>query len=346
MAFFKNLFGGKDSRTYLTKGNRLLAEGRYAEARFCYDDALERLAAGDDSLRDEITLRQSEAGDALAGINLDEAERCLNDGDTLKARDHLELAREFAVAPESCSRVTLLFRRLTVSPSTLPDPGSPGKELSCNSCAGSSCSPPKGEEEPEAAASDGHLSPEERFELMTAALPEDLPHRYRALGGRFAQAYLLSHDGDDVAAARILATIAIPAAQDIILYEQALIRHRLGDPHECEILLQQALRVNDRNPLCCLALVDHYVGSERSGEALELLDAMIAAELLPAQAVMTKGDILDHLGLDEQALENYALLLESPYKKDAASKIIPILEKQGRGDEARQLFKRYVKGCC
>ncbi len=328
----------------MDKGNRLLAEGRYAEARFCYGDALEKLGSDDGSLRGEIMARLEEAGEALAVMNLEEGERCLTDGDVVKAHDHLLLAREFSVAPETSARVALLARTLAATEPSSLVPVPLEQNDSCGSCAGGSRAPMTGE--PPHAATDGHLSSEERFELMTAPLPEELVRRYRALGGRFALAYLLSHDGDDEAAARILASITIPASQDIILYELALIRHRQGNTGECETLLRQALRVNDRNSLCCLALVDLLVVSERSGEALELLDAMIAGELLPAQALMVKGDIQEHLGLDEGALGSYALLLESPHKKDAATKIIPLLEKLGRGDEARQLYKRYVKGCC
>jgi tetratricopeptide (TPR) repeat protein len=346
VAFLKNLFGGKGPRTHLDKGNRLLAEGRYAEARFCYGDALERLGDDDGSLRDEITARLGEAGDGLAEINLHEANRCLKDGDVVKAGDHLALAREFALSPENRSQVALLSRQLADTTSNIDIPDISEKESSCGSCSGSSCSPESMADELQTAPSDGHLSAEERFELMTAALPEDLPRRYRALGGRFAQAYLLAHDGNDAAAAEILASITIPASQDIILYELALIRYRQSDSDGCESLLRQALRVNDRNPLCCLALVDHFMALNRSDEAVALLDVMISSELLPAQAIMIKGDIQDHLGLDHLALESYALLLDSPFKKDAAGKIIPILEKLGRGEEARQLFKRYVKGCC
>jgi tetratricopeptide (TPR) repeat protein len=346
VAFFKNLFGGKDARSILDKGNRLLAEERYAEARGCYSDALERLGADDGSLRDEITTGLREAGDALAEVNLEEAERYLIDGDALKALDHLELAREFAVAPEVSLRVDGLSRRLAATATNPHSPDSPEKDASCTSCAGGSCNPEETLFEPPSAASDGHLSPEERFELMTAALPEDLPRRYRAMGARFAEAYLLAHDGDDDSAAGILESITIPASQDIIFYERAVIRHRQGDARECETLLRQAYRANERNPLCCLALVDLYVGTDRPEVALALLDTMIAMELLPAQALMTKGDIQEHLGLDGQALDSYAILLESPYKKDAATKIIPILEKLGRSDEARQLFTQYVKGCC
>lgn len=346
MAFFKNLFGGKDPRSTFDKGNRLLAEGRFADARDCYDDALERLGGGDVTLREEISARRCEACDGLAAINLAEAERCLHDGDAVKARDHLELAHRFAVAPEIIGRLELLARRLAAptAVSLAPEPRSEGH--SCSSCGGGTCAPPGAAGDAPADASDGHLSPEERFELMTAALPEDLPPRYRALGGRFAEAYLLAHDGDDAAADRILASITIPASQDVILYERALIRHRQGDASECENMLRQAVRVNDRNPLCFLALVDLYAGTGRPEQALELLDAMIDSELLPDQALMIKGDIQEHLGLDGQAIDSYRSLLQSPYKKDAATRIIPILEKLGRSDEARQLFTRYVKGCC
>ncbi len=346
MAFFKNLFGGKDPRSSLQKGIRLLSEGRYAEARGCLEDAAERLGGDDGALRGEIAARQEEAGDALAGMNLEEAERCLDDGDVAKAHDHLELARRFAVAKSLRDRTVQLSRRLTAMTAVTDPADSTEQEGSCGSCSGGASSPGKSSAEPQPAASDGHLSAEERFELMTAALPDDLPLRYRALGGRFAEAYLLSHDGDDEAAARILGSITIPASQDIILYELALIRHRLGEQRECEALLRQALRVNDRNSLCCLALVDLFAGTGRSEEALLLLDAMISGELLPAQALMIRGDLQEQLGMEGEALEGYARLLETSYKKEAATKIIPILEKLGRGEEARRIFKQYIKGCC
>jgi tetratricopeptide (TPR) repeat protein len=345
VAFLKKLFCGKDASFYLNKGNRLLAEGRYAEAKVAYGDALEKLGSDDGTLRNEITTRRGEAGDALAVVNLEEAEHCLNGGDAVKALDHLELARDFAVAREVRGRIDQLFRRL--GSASLPPPLPDTPETSASSaCAGGSCGTTVAFSEPPPVATDQHLSSEERFELMTAALPDDLPRRYRAIGARFAEAYLLSHDGDDEAAARILGSITIPVSQDIIFYELALIRHRQGTISECESLLRQALRANDRNPLCYLALVDLCLGTGRPEEALSTLDTMIALELIPAQALMVRGDILEHLGQDGKALESYALLLETPYKKDAATKIIPILERLGRSDEARQLFSRYVKGCC
>jgi tetratricopeptide (TPR) repeat protein len=341
----KNLFRGKDASFYLDKGNRLFTDGRYAEARIAYGDALEKIGSDDGTLRDEITKRRGEAGDALAIVNLEEAEHCLNGGDAVKALDHLELARDFAVAREVRGRVDQVLRRLGSAslPPQLPD--TTDSSASC-ACAGGTCGTTEAFSEPSPASTDQHLSPDERFELMTAALPDDLPRRYRAMGARFAEAYLLSHDGDDKAAARILEAITIPGSQDIIFYELALIRHRQGTISECESLLRQALRANDRNPLCFLAMVDLCIGTGRPEEALSTLDTMIALELLPAQALMVRGDILEHLGQDGKALESYALLLETPYKKDAATKIIPILEKLGRGDEARQLFTQYVKGCC
>ena len=341
MALFRNLFGGRDARSCFEKGSRLLTEGRYAEARGWFDDALER--AGDDpALREEIRSRQGEAAEGLALLNLAEAERFLAEGEDVKARDHLELARSFATAPETVSRTEQLLRRPEAAV-TAPAPAEqPGHGSACGSCASTSCAPA----EPHPVASDGHLSPEERFELMTAALPEDLPRRYRDIGGRFAEAYLLAHDGDDTSAVAILETITDPAVQDIILYERALASHRGGDLRRCEGLLRQAFRANDRNPLCFLALVDLCAGTGRTGEALDLLGAMIDRELLPEQALMMRGDLQEQLGYDEEAVASFALLLSSPHKKEAASRIIPILEKLGRSDEARQLFTRYVKGCC
>lgn len=344
VSFLSKLFGGKDAPHYLEQGNRYFVDGRFSDARHAYMDALEKLGTDDAALRVELDRKLGETGDALAGINLTEAEWCFTAGDTVKARDHLELAAELAVAPEMKQRVELCLQRCA-APATTALTNDASEGASC-SCSGGSCAPPAAPDEQSIVLSDEHLSSEERFELLTAALPDDLPKRYRALGDRFREGYLLAHSGSEAAAVKLLQSLDIPAARDIILYELALICHNAEDLAQCESLLRQALALNDRNVLCYLALVDLCTGTGRYDEALALLGTMTEHNLQPAQAQMIRGDILEHLGQDEPALESYAGLLGGIHKKEAATRIIPILERLGRVAEARQVFAQYVKGCC
>ena len=65
------------------------------------------------------------------------------------------------------------------------------------------------------------------------------------------------------------------------------------------------------------------------------------------QAMVYLGDIYQGLGKEEDALQTYSDALNHPgAAKGAAERLVAILQKQNRHEEAAFLFKRYLKGCC
>lgn len=345
MAFWKNLLGSKNSSTYLAKGDRLLVGGDFAEAKLLYERALEAVGADCESLTIDIVRKRNEASDGLAKLNLREAERCLADGHTVKLYEHLELAAQFACSAEMVEQISTFRLCADASSVTGGTHLMPAEnKAGCAACIDHTSA--QAVPELEISSFEEHLSREERFEIMVSVLPDDLPQRYSSLGGMFVDAYLLSNSGDHAAAGEMLQSISDKTCQDIVLYEMALIRHRQGKIQECEQLLLDALQANDRNALCCLALVDLYVTADRYMDAVKLLESMVANGVQSDQAHMMLGDIQECLGNDDDSLQRYALLLGTKYKKDAATKIIAVLERQGKSDEARQVYSRYLKGCC
>ncbi len=98
--FLKKLFNfGKDYNHYLEKGDKYLADERFADARNAYGEALEKLeASGEAALSQIEAVRQKIAltGNMLGRLNLVEAEHALSSGDREKAGEHLRIVMDLA----------------------------------------------------------------------------------------------------------------------------------------------------------------------------------------------------------------------------------------------------------
>ena len=96
-----------------------------------------------------------------------------------------------------------------------------------------------------------------------------------------------------------------------------------------------------------MGLVHLYSETGRMEEALQLLERMVASDVMPEQATLMQGDLYAALHDESRAVESYSKLLAAPkFAKESAERIIPILQSQGRDEEAKFLFKKYAKGCC
>jgi predicted negative regulator of RcsB-dependent stress response len=58
------------------------------------------------------------------------------------------------------------------------------------------------------------------------------------------------------------------------------------------------------------------------------------------------GDLLLATGHEEDAMKLLAGLLSTPFAKESAKLMVPVLQRQGRAQEAKHLAKQYLKGCC
>lgn len=342
---FFGLFSKKDHRHYLSQAGKSLAAERYADARVDFLEALKLCPS--DASQDEREIREGlgRAGNRLGELNLHEGERSANAGEQAKAFDHFTLARELAVDETIRSAARTGLEKLRAPASAAPAAAAAPKAhggSSCSSCKDAGSHGSAEQEIPEA-----NLSGDDRFFLMVAPLPGELSGRYAALGEKFAEAYLLIHDGNDAAAFPILREMLLSCENDIVNYEVALIMYRSGEVHECEALLNRSLRLNPANSMSYLALVQLMAEAGRYPEAIGTVRRMAELGILADQAEFMLGELLEASGDEAGAFEAWTKALEQPgVARSAAERLIPILGAQGRTEEAKYLAKRYLKGCC
>lgn len=343
--FLKKLFNfGKDFNHYLEKGDRLLADERFADARIAYGEALEKLEASGEAEPSQVeTIRSKIAltGNMLGRLNLAEAGYALAGGDRKKAAEHVHIILDLADDATLRERATKLLAEAHAeeAPEAVPIAESQDN----GRCSETNKDP--GNETHDIA--DGSIRGEDRVALYFQTLPGDLPERYAGMGAEFARGCLLNLEGNEAEALRIFEELSRHAANDILEYEKAILYFNSGDAGSCEQLLTRALGMNPGNPLCNIGLVQLYTETGRESEALQALERMIADGVIPEQARLMQGDLYHQLQEEAQALESYSGLLASPqFASEAAERIIPLLQKQGRSKEAANLAKKFARGCC
>jgi len=341
--FLKKLFTfGKDFNHYLEKGDRYLADERFADARTAYCEALEKLeASGKDALFQSEAVRQKIAltGNMLGSLNLVEAEYALASGDRKKAEEHLHIILELADDANLKENSAKLLAGLNSEASE----AAVKVDDTCTSCEGTGA----GAGNDDLQGMDDSISREDRLTLYFQTLPGDLPERYAGMGDEFARGCLLNLEGNEEEALRVFEGLSRDTENDILNYEQAILCFHQGDSGKCEQLLLKAIALNPGNPLCAIGLVHLYTEIGRGPEALQVLERMISSDLLPEQAMLMQGELYTLLQDESKAVESYSRLLASPkFAREAAERLVPLLEKQGRSEEAAYLAKKFAKGCC
>ncbi len=339
----KRLFGFKrDYRYWLDKGDGFLRDERYADARDAFAEAMHQLENTDgenDSLLADMRGKYGEAGNRLGQMNLEEAGYALAGGNPRKAEEHLRVALDLAEDGALRKQAEDMLGEISAG---RPEITMHRDAHSCSGCGDNA----------DHGASDDHgtdelLHKDDRFELYIHTLPGDLPERYRSLGERFVSGCLLNLDGKGEEALRIFSGLAAEEENDIINYEIALIYYRIGDLSNCEGALRRALDLNPFNPLGYFSLVQLLGETGRIGEALPFLQYMINNDLMPDQAKLLLGDAHVILQDEKSAMDCFSSVLSSTgYGKEAANRLIPLLEKQGRSADAAFLAKKFKKGCC
>jgi tetratricopeptide (TPR) repeat protein len=342
--FLKKLFNfSKDYNHYLEKGDRCLADERFADARNAYVEALEKIEAiGGTALSQVEALRQKIAltGNMLGRMNLVEAEHALSSGDREKAAEHLHVVMDLADDPTLRENSVRLLAELNSD-----DPEAVHVEAAIN-CG--SCEEAGGEtaniDQPDM---DDSITGEDRLVLYFQTLPGDLPERYAGMGEEFARGCLLNLDGNGAEALRVFEELSAHSENDILDYEKATLYFHDGDSGKCEQLLIKAIGLNPDNPLCNIGLVQLYTEINRVPEALQVLERMIASDVIPEQARLMQGELYVQLQEESKAVESYSSLLTSPkFAREAAERLVPLLQRQGRTEEAAYLAKKFAKGCC
>ena len=339
--FFRKLFG-KDCRQLSEKGDSYLADGRFADARHAYGEALERLPDGDEGerLRTMLNAGMTEAGNGLAVMNIEEARLYLNQNNMAKAREYLELALQLAEDGGVREKAENLMSRIDSPPIISPVEMEHGHH-GCSSCQSSS-------HQDSTDNSEGSLSLGDRFHLLIQTLPGGLSERYAKLGEKFAYGYIELHDGNlDSAFQSFTELTATERGNDILLYELGTVTFRKGEVAEAERLFRASAEINPFNPLTRLGLAQLLIFTKRLDEAMTELELMVENGLLASDALIMIGDVWCLKGEEGAAIDHFAKLLENTsFQKVAAERLVPLLMKQGREPEAQFLAKQYLKGCC
>lgn len=339
----KKLFNfRKDYRYYLEKGDKFLGDERFANARSAYGEALAKIEAdreADPSLVEDVRGRIALTGDKLGRLNLMEAEYALSAGDRNKAGEHLRLILDLAVDESLREQAERLLSRLDTES---PQGGNDRESPQCRRREDTETE----EETVEHPDTDALLPGDDRVALHFQTLPGDLPGRYAGMGEEFGRGCLLNLEGKGDEALRVFEALAAEGDNDILNYEMAILHyHHNGDPETCERLLLKALGLNPGNPLCNIGLVQLYTETGREQEALQALERMISGGVIPEQARLMKGDLYCHMEDEANAVESYSSLLASPpFAREAATRLVPLLRKQGRTEEAAYLAKKFAVG--
>jgi len=341
--FLKKLFNfSKDYNHFLKKGDKYLADERFADARNAYGDALEKLEASgeaDISRIEAVRRKIALTGNMLGRMNLVEAEHALSGGDGKKAEEHLRIILE--LADDETLRENA--ERLLAGPGFEAPDAAPVKAVTnCAGCVGEEVA--SGNDDLH--VTDDSISREDRLALYFQTLPGDLPERYAAMGEEFGRGCLLNLEGDEEGALGVFEELSADTENDILCYEKAILYFHSGDTGTCEQLLLKALDLNPVNPLSNIGLVQLYTEIGRAPEALKVLERMIASDVVPEQARLMQGDVYTLLQDEANAVESYSQLLTSPrLAKEAAERIVPLLVSQGRSEEAAYLVKKFTKSC-
>jgi tetratricopeptide (TPR) repeat protein len=342
--FLRKLFNfGKDYNHYLEKGDRLLAAERFADARNAYGKALEKMEASgeaDHSRIEDVRQKIALTGNMLGRLNLVEAEHAISSGDREKAAEHLRIILDLAddtTLRESSERL------LAGLGSEAPEAAHVEAVHNCGSCEERGAETGNDEQH----CMDDNITSEDRLALYFQTLPGDLPERYAGMGKEFARGCLLNLEGNGEEALRVFEELSADMDNDILDYEKAIIYFHNGDSGKCEQLLIKAIGLNPVNPLCNIGLVQLYAEIGRVPEALRTLERMISSDVIPEQAMLMRGDLYTLLQDESNAVESYSRLLASPkFAREAAERLVPLLERQGRAEEAAYLAKKFAKGCC
>ncbi len=318
-----------------------MASESYFDARVCYEDGLKLCTTDpvDDTVRTSLLKGREAANNGLAERNISEAECALGRGDAVKAVDHLELALTQTTSQAIRHKADTLLKNISLEESE-PAP-SRGTSSSCASCSGSS-----GGELSDSSYLDDSLPLLEYYELLIHQLPEELHQRYAGLGEDFAGAYIAAsrdHHGEALSGFDGCVATLPP---DIYHFEKGKVLHRLGRDREAEQHLRSAIQSNEGNSLAWVTLAMMLRETGKFAEAMATVDTMVAAHILPEQALLLRADILECTGHHESAINLYVELLASPLARAAAERLHTLLQEVGRHDDAAVIFKKYLKKSC
>jgi tetratricopeptide (TPR) repeat protein len=337
----KKLFT-KNPADLLARGDRLLEERNFYEARCAYEDARRLLSGshgvqGGEDLLAACEKRIKNANHALAELNIGEAESALGRGLHDKALDHLELAKSLTDDAELREKAEEMAALCCGNEEEVRETVSASGCATCSSCA------PDDRVTDE--SSDVTMPLMEYYDLLIQQLPREMYERYSDLGEEFANMYVAASGNRHSDALELLEDWYTGPSRDIYCYEKGMILFRLGQAGEAEACLRDAIDANGANSLAHLGLALMLVEGRRLHEAGQQLETMMEARILAEQPRLLRADVHLLAGDAERAIEMYSGLLNTPLARTAAERLHEVLVQCGRSNDAAYIVRRYLGGC-
>jgi tetratricopeptide (TPR) repeat protein len=336
MGLFGSVFGKSDPLTDLGKQ---YARGEWA-ALLAGAKRLERAGLSPDVLA-QVAVWETEAGDRLAQLNLEEGAGALRLGNLLKAREHLQLAAAQARAGELRERAAGLLASLEGGNQAIVNQDRE-TAAGCGSGCGPTCAP-----DMPGAGEDDEIDATGRLELLLATLPHEMAGHYIEAGEAFLQAWLAAQEGDDQRA--LVLFDAVPATQRGGLFraERGVVLARNQQLAAAEADLRAALTALPEMFHPFDALVTLLAVTRRHHELEQLLRQVLAEGRFTgycwsriARLEAGRGNVAEALAAGAQAL------MEGEIDPATVLMCAELQEREGRHAEAEALFARLPSGGC
>lgn len=336
MSFFKKIFGKKDpvDEMRLLYGRKDWA-GLLVVARGVDRSTLE------ENLCAEINIWETEAGDSLASVNLEEGAWAHQSGNLLRAREDYQLALEQARSTALRERAKQALAALEKGERRKPEivEEEAGGHAGCGTCQTS--------EAPDFTEDDHDLDDEARMEVLLAALPAGLAERYSAAGESLQQAWLAVQDGDDQRAMALLNKVPQQERGALYLFERGTLQARNGRLKQAQEDLRSALTLEPDFFHAFAALLDCMVASKRFDAVAALLKEQIAAKKFTGYCWARLAEWHARRGETEAALAAGMQGLEQGINDAGLLTLCAqLLEEAERFDEAEALLRRLPAGGC
>lgn len=285
----------------------------------------------------EIKTLATTAGDTLAKINLDEGIFLIRDDQLQRALDHLHLAQQQAVSTQLQNKVQEALNQLEA-----PQPAMTAAASDCSSC--SSCGP---KVDSAAAPLDEADHPDfaSQLDLILVSYPEALAQRYQNKSTVFQQAFLLAHQGDEVAALKQFELINDNERDDLYDFEVGAILGRQGSVVKACAALQSALKKNPSLLLAVETLVMLLMAQKKHNEAIVLIQQMLEQDQDPAFCHAQLASIYHLQQENDLALEHGKKAIGSGQTDPRIMLMTAmLLEKKGELEEAEMLYSQLPSG--
>lgn len=328
MSFFRRIFASTPAIEQVTSA---VARKRWADA-LAFAQGIERSRLSADQL-EKLEHDLCIAGDALAAMNLAEGEAWARQGDRLRAKEHLQLARAQGCSPALLADIDAAIERFsTETPEVTPI------VLATSACSSGCC--PAAQEQP--VTTSAEMDMETRLDLILSGYPENYAKRYLTLSAPLIEAVLLAHEGHFDAALEMFKRVERSQQCETFFFERGALFARAQNATQAKSDLQEALRLDPQHLLAQESLVDLLLVSGDPAAARQHLESNSAAKFPPAfrharlarahymqndpvQALSYAQQAINSGSRDQDTLELAATLYENEHDLDRAEQVLSLL---------------------